>query len=296
MALVLSPWGWQGRHGPGRRYRPRGSHGNLVHLGLKPHSNRGNQVLLPLPRRAPSGPWRGGWRRVRVPWGIQAAVPWWMQAVGAVAGVGRAAGGQEASVAARAAASAHGCRHKAPPASDCPFCPRSTKQSAPSARPAARPGAWPAGTPAGLRGRDGVCGEMGHPCFGVVLGDRDGDPPNYGGRGGEVGGSRVLLRSDTDTVAHFVATSQQIQGGGRLPSCQPLKQPSKCPRMNWGTHPSSVRTLLCSHILQPAFWGHCQRGMWAGARPQRPPAPWACPGHGSGRPVGMEALPGAWCR
>lgn len=87
----------------------------------------------------------------------------------------------------------------------------------------------------------------------------------------------MLLRSDTDTVAHFVATSQQIQGGGRLPSCQPLKQPSKCPRMNWGTHPSSVRTLLCSHILQPAFWGHCQRGMWAGARPQRPPSPLGMP-------------------
>lgn len=32
-------------------------------------------------------------------------------------------GGHEASVAAaRAAASAHGCRHNAPPASDCPFC------------------------------------------------------------------------------------------------------------------------------------------------------------------------------
>lgn len=72
MALVASPWGWQGRHRPGQHYRPCGNHGNLAHLGLKPHSNHGNQVLLPLPHRAPSGPWRGGWRRVGVPWGMQA--------------------------------------------------------------------------------------------------------------------------------------------------------------------------------------------------------------------------------
>lgn len=67
------------------------------------------------------------------------------------------------SVAVRtAAASAHGRQHKAPPASDCPFCLLGTKQSALSARNAAQPGARPAGT---QQGWDGAHGELEHPCF-----------------------------------------------------------------------------------------------------------------------------------
>lgn len=109
-AAVPSPWPCSpggSRHGPGRP-QACGNHGNEAPLGLRPHGNHDNQFPLPLPSSmAPSRALgRVGAAGPRVPWRAQA----------------QAVGGHEASAAARAAASAHGCRHNAPPASDCPFC------------------------------------------------------------------------------------------------------------------------------------------------------------------------------
>lgn len=170
-ATTPSPCPTGSRHGPGRP-QACGNHGNEAPLGLRPHGNHGNHVPLPLPLgMAPSGRSAGP----GVPWRAQA----W--ALG---------GGHEASVAAaRAAASAHGCRHNAPPASDCPFClpaGRPAQNKAPRQRCCPRHGlaAVPGGpwwghaagvapTQPSLRGPSGVPGDpppvcKALPCWGAA--------------------------------------------------------------------------------------------------------------------------------
>lgn len=76
------------------------NYGNKAPLGLRLCSNHGNQVPLPL------SPQHGS---------LLVGCGHW----GAMAGTGPGAiRGDEASVAAQAAASAHGCQHNAPTASD----------------------------------------------------------------------------------------------------------------------------------------------------------------------------------
>lgn len=126
-----------------------------------------------------------------LPWGGHCR-PW-----GTMAGTARAVGGHEASVAARAAASAHGCQHNARPRLTAPFVSPlgsrgRTKQSAPSALPAAWPGARPGG-PCGDARRGGTrpdrpCGAQ-HGPGGPLL--REGHCPD-GGRWGLWGSSPSL--------------------------------------------------------------------------------------------------------
>lgn len=102
--------------------------------------------MVTIPPR-PTAPFSGGAPMRRTPWGT-------------MVGTARAVGGHEASVAAQAAASAHGCQHNARPRLTAPFVSPlgsrgRTKQSAPSALPAAWPGARPGG-PCGDARRGGT--------------------------------------------------------------------------------------------------------------------------------------------
>lgn len=167
--MMPGPWGCWAAMGL-RGARPHSNHGNEAYLGLKPHSNHGNKAYLGL---KPQGnyvneaylgpkPYGNHGNHAPLPFparqgchgGCRPGVPWLLQ--DGLLGLG-------GSVAVRtAAASAHGRQHKAPPASDCPFCLLGTKQSALSARNAAWPGARPVGT---RQGWDGAHGEPGCPCF-----------------------------------------------------------------------------------------------------------------------------------
>lgn len=160
-------------------------------------------------------------------------------------------GGHEASVAAaRAAASAHGCRHNAPPASDCPFClpaGRPAQNKAPRQRCCPRHGlaAVPGGpwwghaagvapTQPSLRGPSGVLGDPllcarlrhvgGQPglrgdlsphrllrwSLGAVGGDRDGD--GVGEAGGVTGKQSCGAAPLTPDTGSWLTTSQQTWG------------------------------------------------------------------------------------